>query len=1037
MKRLFLSLLAAAGFLTAAFGSNPDWLDPEVMEINRLPMTSSFQSDCLTLSLDGLWKFRWFDSFTDRITGFEAPEVDDSAWGEMPVPGIWELYGYGDPIYVNSSYPWVKHFKNNPPLVPEEHNHTGQYRKHFEVKAEQLNSIVVLRIGSATSNVRVWVNGSPVGYSEDSKLEAAFDITPYVHPGDNLVALEVMRWCDGTYLECQDFWRLCGIARGVQIDFRPRKGLQDIRVNADMDGAFRFDATLREGATAALFEIVSADGKVLRERRKARGGHAVWEGRYTAPLLWSAETPNLYTLRVTVFAGRKKVETATLDFGFRSVEVSGGQLLVNGQPVLIKGVNRHEMSTEGAYCVTREEMLRDILVMKQLNINTVRTCHYPNDPYWYELCDKYGLYVIDEANIESHGMGYEEKTLAKSPMYQAAHLVRNQRMVHRDLNHPCIIVWSLGNESGYGPNFEVCYDWVKGFDTSRPVQYEKGVNYKDPLNSWKTDIVCPMYANYKWCEDYASANPPRPLIQCEYAHAMGNSMGGFAEYWDLVRKYPGFQGGCIWDFADQGLRWPYDPARGKINAKNGAGPRQVEAPSWLYVFGGDFNTYDGSTNAFNNNGLVSPDRIPHPHAEEVRYQYRSILCSATPEQLAKGAVSVHNENFFIDLGRYRLDWQLVVDGAAAEHGSLPMPPVAPQGTQEVGLGYRIPETAGHDVSLFLDFVLLRDDGILAGGSTVARDQIAVSREFTCAPTPVPGATALVLSEDDIEVTVTGEDWSAVWDKTSGALCSYRVQGRQLLAEHLFPCFGRALTENDRASSRISKKMARAWLYPEFKLSSLDAVRNEDGVAVSVRYLLEYASVEMDYQVTPGGVVTLTLDFKPAPGAADIPDLFRVGVEFAMPGDYSTVAFYGEGPFDTYADRRTAARLGNYVQDVCSRYDLSAARPQEHGHNVGIRSYKLLNAAGRGMEITSPAQFGASALPFSRKTLDLSRGEWRHSRELIPLMHQDNRLLGRTYVICDLVQMGLGCVNTWGAIPRDEYLIHPRPYRFTLTLSPVL
>ena len=1037
MKRLFLSFLAAAGFMTAAFGSNPDWLDPEVVEINRLPMTASFHSDCKTISLDGIWKFRWFDSFPDRITGFESPEVDDSDWDDMPVPGIWELYGYGDPIYVNSSYPWVKHFKNDPPLVPEEHNHTGQYRKHVRLNAEHLKSYAVLRIGSATSNVRVWVNGSLVGYSEDSKLEAAFDITPYVKKGDNLIALEIMRWCDGTYLECQDFWRLCGIARGVRLDFLPRKGVEDIRVNADMYGAFRFDATLREGATAALFEITAPDGTVLRERRKAEKGHAVWEGQYPDPKLWSAETPNLYTLKVTALSGRKKVETASLDFGFRSVEVSGGQLLVNGKPVLIKGVNRHEMSTEGAYCVTREEMLRDIMVMKQMNINTVRTCHYPNDPYWYELCDRYGIYVIDEADIESHGMGYEEKTLAKSPMYQAAHLIRNQRMVRRDLNHPCIIVWSLGNESGYGPNFEVCYDWVKGFDTSRPVQYEKGVNYKDPLNSWKTDIVCPMYANYKWCEDYASANPSRPLIQCEYAHAMGNSMGGFAEYWDLVRKYPRFQGGCIWDFADQGLRWPYDPARGKIDSRNGAGPRQAAAPSWIYVFGGDFNTYDGSTTAFNNNGLVSPDRTPHPHAEEVRYQYRSILCSATGEQLAKGAVSVYNEYFFIDLSRYRLDWQLVVDGAATESGSLQMPPVAPQCTQEINLGYRLPETAGHDISLFLDFVLTRDDGVLASGTTVARDQIAVSRGLSCAPTPVSGDTVLFLSEDESAFKVSGKEWSAAWDKASGALCSYKVHGREMVAEPLFPCFGRALTENDRASSRISKRMGKAWLYPEFKPFWLSAVKKDDTVTVSVKYSLEYASVGMEYKVTAGGVITLKLDFKPDPDANDIPDLFRVGVEFGMPGEYSTVDFYGEGPFDTYSDRRTAARLGRYVQDVCDKYDFGAARPQEHGHNVGVRSYKLLDANGLGLEITSPEQFGASALPFSRKTMDLSRGEWRHSREMIPLMHREDRQRGRTYVICDLVQMGLGCVNTWGAIPRDEYLVHPKDYTFTLTFSPVL
>ena len=1046
LKRILAAALLSAALATTlsaqelpAEGSLADWQDPRIQEVNRLPMTAYYRSDCASISLNGKWKFRWYDNFEDRAKGFESKSYIDLTWDEIPVPGLWELNGYGDPLYVNHPYPWVGHYENNPPYVPLEHNHVGQYRHTFKLTAAQIkNNTVVLRIGSATSNVRVWINGKYVGYSEDSKLEAAFDITPYVKKGNNLIALEIMRWCDGTYLECQDFWRLCGIARGVKIDFRPQKGVQDVRVEADMRGSFKFDATLKAGATEARFDIFGPDGNVLREVREVIDGHAVWEDKLLDPLLWSAETPNLYTLGVTAMAGGKPMETVTLDFGFRSVAVKNGQLLVNGQPVLIKGVNRHEMSPDGAYNVTREEMLRDIKLMKELNINTVRTCHYPNDPVWYELCDRYGIYVIDEADIESHGMYYGEKTLAKNPLFEEPHLTRVQRMVYRDFNHPSIILWSLGNEAGYGPNFERSYDWAKSYDPSRPIHYERAVNYEDPENSWKTDIVCPMYAGYEWCEEYAKSKPSRPLIQCEYAHAMGNSLGGFAEYWDLVRKYPAYQGGCIWDFVDQALRWPYDPKQGKVDANNGAGSRLVNKKDWIYVFGGDFNTYDGSDESFNCNGIVSADRVPHPEAEEVRYQYRSILCSAQSKEQEAGKVLVYNENFFIDLSRYRLDWKLVVDGAPVQDGSVNMPAIAPGATAEVDLGYTIPKGKGHDVSLWLDFVLLCDDGILPRGTTVARDQIAFARDLVIDASFIEGEEGMELSESDTEVIVEGENWSVRWNKLTGAMCSYKVYGKEMLKDPLMPCFGRARTENDYGAAWKTNKMAEAWNYPEFKFGSIVVTQVYDGlVLVVLDYELPYATIYMSYRVQLGGLVTVLMDVKDNGHLAEAPDMFRVGFEFSMPGEFSTVRFYGEGPFDTYCDRRTAARLGCYEQDVCERYDFGAARPQEHGTNVGIKSYKIVNKDDIGIELTSPALFSASALPFSRTTLDASRGEWRHSRELIPLMHKENRSLGGTYVNCDLVQMGLGCVDSWYSLPREEYLVHPKEYQFRLSISPSL
>ena len=1033
LKRIFLCA-SILGVTAIAASAQPlkDYQDPNIQEINRLPMTASLRTDCSFLSLDGMWKFRWFDNFGDKIDGFENPKVSDSSWDEIPVPGLWELYGYGDPIYVNIPYPWTGHFEDNPPFVPEEHNHVGQYRRHFTVSSSQLkNTTAVLRIGSATSNVRVWVNGRSVGYSEDSKLEAAFDITPYLKKGDNLIALEIMRWCDGTYLEDQDFWRLCGIARGVRIDFRPLKGIADVRVKADMYGNFNFDASLKDGAEAARFEIIGPDGTSLRKELPVAGGHAVWDGKLDAPLLWSAETPNLYTLHVSSCADGKVVERASLDFGFRTSEIRGSQLLVNGKPVLIKGVNRHELSPDGGYCVKSEEMIRDIKLMKELNINTVRTCHYPNDPLWYELCDRYGLYVIDEADVESHGMGYGETTLARNPLFEAPHLTRVQRMVQRDINHPSIIIWSLGNEGGNGDNFKKSYAWLKSYDPSRPVQYERAMLDEN------TDIVAIMYLPYDYCIRYCESNPSRPLIMCEYAHAMGNSMGGLKEYWDLIRKYPCFQGGSIWDFADQALRWPYDPSRGRIDANNGAGSRLQKKSDWLYVFGGDFNTWDGSDNAFNCNGIVSADRVPHQEAEEVRYQYRSILCSATAEQQAGGLVSVFNENFFIDLSRYKLDWQLVVDGETVQSGGLRMPAVAPQTSTELSLGYTLPEESGHDVSLLLDFSLLRDDGVLPRGTVVAKDQIAICRDLVVLPSGLEVAEDLKLFENNEVILADGDGWSARWSKESGALISYEVHGREFLSEPLYPNFGRALTENDLGASHATAHMAEVWCYPELKPLHMSCIQVGGAAIVTVNYPLQYTDVQMCYRVQSNGVITLSMLTRDNGHLAEAPDLFRVGVEFAMPGEYSTMDFYGEGPFDTYADRRSSARLGHYVQDVCDRYDFGAARPQEHGNAVGLKSLKLLDKDGFGLELTALAPFSASALPFSRRTLDLSVGEWRHSRELIPLMHKENRSLGKTYVCCDLMQMGLGCVDSWYSLPRDEYMIHPGEYRFILSISPSL
>ena len=703
MKRIFALILAVAAVMTASAKELEPWQDPNVFEENRMPMRATFVThQQQTLSLNGVWKFNWNETIEGRTRGFEALSYDDSGWGEMPVPGMWELNGYGEPMYLNIGYPWRGHYKNNPPYPATERNYVGQYRRTFTVDKSWIGKQICLCIGSATSNVRVWVNGKMVGYSEDSKLEARFDLTRFVRQGENLIALEIFRWCDGTYLEDQDFNRFAGIARGVYVYTREKERIEDVNIVAGMDGSFTARTLVTPGIRKVAFEIVGKDGKsvysgsVVPRKSKAELSSVV-----SNPKLWSAETPDLYTLKVSAYGKGGLVESADVDFGFRTVEIRNAQLLVNGKPILIKGADRHEMNPYKGYVVSEADMVRDIRIMKELNINAVRTCHYPDDPVWLSLCDKYGIYLVDEGNIESHGMGYGDETLAKNPAFKAAHLIRDQRMVLRDINHPSVIVWSMGNEAGDGDNFSACYDWIKAYDPTRPVQYERTGGGRN------TDIHCPMYTTPDACEREAANNPPKPLILCEYAHAMGNSVGNFKEYWDLIRKYPCFQGGFIWDFVDQALLWPSDEG----------------GTDHIFAFGGDFNEYDPSDASFNCNGIIAADRTLHPHAYEIRYQYRNILTSAG--ETDKRKLDVTNEFFFRDLSNYRLLWDVTVGGEKALTGVVENLYVGPQETGKVVLDIPSDYPGDEEVFLNVSYVLKTRDGLLPAGTEVAYDQIPI------------------------------------------------------------------------------------------------------------------------------------------------------------------------------------------------------------------------------------------------------------------------------------------------------------------------
>lgn len=1032
MKRTFLCTLMAICLqmvLTASEvpASVELWKDPQANALNRLRMSATFPMQGKRLSLDGTWKFLFYE-LSSQEPGYR--NEDSGQWDEITVPGMFELQGYGDPVYLNVGYAWRGHYENNPPYVPQERNYAGQYRRDFFIDETWADEDVFLHVGSATSNLRVWINGNAVGYSEDSKLEARFDVTPYVKPGNNEITLEIHRWCDGTYLEDQDFWRFTGIGRSVYLYSRPKERIEDINVTADMYGNVMLAAEFSRGVKSAIFHIADAYGTVVGSVSvPVKDGRCAAEVKVDDPRLWSAETPELYTLKLVASDSQGNTTDRTeIEFGFRTVEVVGNQLLVNGRPVLIKGVNRHEMNPYNGYVVSEKDMIRDIMIMKRLNINAVRCCHYPNDPLWYSLCDRYGLYVVDEANLESHGMGYGEKTLAKVSMFERAHLERIMRMVRRDFNHPSVIIWSLGNEAGFGDNFIAGYKAVKAADDSRPVQYERAVYHNDA--EW-TDVFCPMYFTYEECRKYLENNPNKPLIQCEYAHAMGNSLGGFKEYWDLVRKYPAYQGGFIWDFADQALV-----------VETGS---KFDGTDHVYAFGGDFNDHDPSDGSFCSNGLVTADRTFHPHAYEVAYQYRNIHTSAGD---SPGRITIYNEYDFIDLSRYDMHWKLEADGKALRCGSEAIPAVAPRQRVEVSLD--VPESLlsacdGCDLYLTVWYVLNQADGILPAGTVVAYDQIMLAEAPQEIETDLSGVPEIAYNADG-DILLSGShdggrrlcEWEAVFSASDGALTSYTVAGRELVESALEPCFVRALTEND-IGAKLGQKQ-EFWRTLELECDSFSVAQDEEKCVIEVTYkpIEDMALVGCTYHVYADGRIDGVMSLVDAGALKQAPMIPRVGMRMAMPGEYSTFEYYGLGPFENYADRCSGALVGRYSHRVEDMYHYGYVRPQESGNRTGLEWAKVVNDDGMGLMVTSPMKFSASALPFSVEEMDVEmngRPQY-HSLELKRIAFEDERSRGRTWLHFDLCQMGLGCIDSWGALPREEYRIPAQDYEFAFTLVPV-
>lgn len=1024
--KLKLTLLLVAGYLLS-FAQNNEWQNPKVNEINRLPMHTNFfafenlekaltgckeQSENF-LTLNGNWKFNWVKDADLRPTDFYQVNYNDKAWSLMSVPGIWEVNGYGDPIYVNVGYAWRNQYHSNPPTVPTQNNNVGSYRREIEIPANWKGKDIIAHFGSVTSNIYLWVNGKFVGYSEDSKIEAEFNLTKYLKPGKNLIAFQVYRWCDGSYLEDQDFWRLSGISRDCYLYTRNAKRIDDIRVTPDLDekylnGSLNVELTLKGSGNVQL-DLIDKNNKTISTKNVSGSGKIKALFSVENPAKWTAETPELYTLVATLKDGTKVNEVITQKVGFRKVEIKNAQLLVNGQPVLIKGANRHEMDPDKGYFVSRERMIQDVQKMKELNINAVRTCHYPDDNFWYELCDKYGLYVVAEANVESHGMGYDEKTLAKNPLFDIAHLQRNQRNVQRGYNHPSIIVWSLGNEAGFGPNFEACYTWIKREDKTRPVQYEQA-----RTNNF-TDIYCPMYLGYEGAERYSQGTIDKPLIQCEYAHAMGNSQGGFKEYWDLVRKYPKYQGGFIWDFVDQSLR--------KIN-KDG-----IE----IYAYGGDYNKYDASDNNFLNNGLISPDRKFNPHAYEVQYYYQSIWVEAV--DLAKGKVSVYNENFFRDLSAYYAEWSITANGEVIETGIVQDLKVGPQQKSEISLGYELnADQCKKELLVNVDFKLKKAEQLLSAGHVIARGQMMLKKyEFPVFANEKPGKVnpneaKTTVSENDYQfLQIKGNNFEMEFNKHDGLLSSYHVNGLQLLEGKLSPNFWRAPTDNDMGANLQNRYSA--WRNPYMRLESIKHSIENNEVLVSTVYEMKSVSAKlfMNYKIDAAGniLVTQKLDVT---DTAKVSEMFRFGMQMQMPKSFGKVEYYGRGPIENYSDRNNATRIGLYKQTVSEQFH-PYIRPQENGNKTDLRYWKVLNNGGTGLKFSATEAFSASTLNYSIESLDDGREkDQRHSPE-VPVTNYSN-------VCIDKVQMGVGCVTSWGALPLKQYRIPYADYEFTFKISPV-
>ena len=1009
--------------------SESRWQNVNINQQNREPRRANFfafenlekaqsfdkKKSANYLSMEGMWKFNFVKDHNKRPANFFALKYDDSQWKDFPVPGLFELNGYGDATYKNIGYAWATQFDPNPPYISELNNYTGSYRRTFELPKNWKGKDVYFHVGSATSNLTLWVNGKYVGYSEDSKVAAEFNISKYLKPGKNLIAMQVMRWCDGSYFEDQDFWRFTGIAREVYLYARPKLHAADIRLNAALennyqDGVLNYKVSLKGGKTDVAITLCDKDGKQIAQATGAQG--VIKVPKVNA---WTAETPYLYKAYITLKNKQGAAEVIPQKVGFRNVEIKNAQLLVNGQPVLVKGADRHEMDPDGGYVVSLERMIQDIKIMKQLNINAVRTSHYPCDPRWYDLCDEYGIYITAEANLESHGMGYEEKSLAKFPEYIVPHIERNEGNVKPLINHPSVIVWSLGNESGYGVNFEKAYDWVKACDTTRPAQYERG-GYDS-----KTDIYCPMYIGYEESESYCKSNGTKPYIQCEYAHAMGNSEGGFKEYWDLIRKYPKYQGGYIWDFVDQGLR-DKSPVTGKE----------------IFTYGGDYGRYPASDYNFNCNGIIAPNRRLNPHAYEIQYILQNVWIKDFDAE--NGSFNVYNENFFKNIDDLSLTATLFANGVKLTTVAIPdTKGIAPQATKLVksealksAIEKAEAEHATEEITINFAFASDGSQPLVDKGQVMARQQIVLNGyEFDKVDAPANTGSKIEVEETNSYVKVSAERMSVTIGKKTGMIDYLDVDGEPMLKfrESMTPEFWRAPTDNDYGAS-LQKKM-RVWKNPQMNLKSFDKSESKDSVVLTANFEMPEMKAELmlRYRINAAGEVAVT-EKMTTDKEAKVADLFRYGMQLQMPASFSKLEYYGRGPEENYIDRHSSSFIGKYEANVKDEY-YPYVRPQESGNHTDIRYFSIFNpTTGKGITFEGYAPMECSAIPYLVEDLDAGiekEHAWgQHSGDLVEK--------GLVQLHIQQRQFGLGCIDSWGSSPMEKYRMHYQDRCFSFVIK---
>ena len=1052
MKHLLLTL-AIAGFtpchIYAADTTDKvveptfkEWHDMSVNNVNRFPLHSTFfayesreaalrgdrQKSANFLSIEGDWRFQWVKNADERPTDFFRTDYDDAAWKTMRVPGNWELNGYGDPEYVNIGFAWRGHFENNPPEVPTKDNHVGSYRRTIRIPDSWDGRQVIAHFGSVTSNMYLWVNGKFVGYAEDSKSAMEFDLTPYLHKGDNLIAFQSFRWCDGSYSEDQDFWRLSGVARDCYLYSRAQTAhIDDVRVTPDLDANYQNGSLAvnlkAKGNAKFLIDLIAPTGDIVSRKvlntskvKKAKGKdiaviNATVKFDVENPQKWTAETPTLYKVVVTVQQNNKEVEAVPVRTGFRKVEIKNSQLLVNGQPVLIKGANRHELDPDGGYVVSRERMIEDIRLMKQFNVNAVRTCHYPDDPYFYELCDEYGLYVCAEANQESHGFYYAKDAVTTTDLFALPIMERNQHNVINQFNHPSIIYWSMGNETADSKNFTAVKRWINEYDPSRPVHFERAIEGDN------TDFYAEMYITPESTERYAKdPTKKKPLIHCEYAHAMGNSCGVMQDYWDLVRKYPKYQGGYVWDFVDQGLRGK--DAKGNM----------------IYTYGGDYNSYDPSDNNFNCNGFISPDRKPNPEAYEIGYWYQNIWTK--PTDLAKKTFNVYNENFFRALDNVSLSWAVVVDGIERQNGTIAdLSEVRPQGSSNFVLPYNLDNFAdAKDIMLNVEYRLLRDEGLQKAGDIVAHQQIALREakgtELKLSETALKALKAVKLTDKkkEAELTLQAQNFTLAFDRTTGFISRYEVGGKSLLGNggSLKPNFWRAVTDNDMGAE--SQKHFADWRTPEMKLTALTADKKLKTVKAVYDMPTVKSTLTLVYQVEANGTLTVEQSLKTTP-EAEVSEMLRFGMVMNLPYAMDKAQWNGRGPVENYSDRKLSQNVGIYHATADELF-YPYVRPQETGTMSDLRWWNQTDNDGFGFRIESDKLFSASALHYDLLTLD--EGAEKHQRHSQSLEKSEY-----TNLFIDLVQSGVGGVDSWGGDGRARkgHRVEYKDYTFRFRLTP--